>query len=89
MSTDLAPYLHHAPTCPAWAPVPLSMSHANHEDQPCECGLLRTLARHGLRIEVLEKAANKALEPTGEHRVIDGGYCPDCQGQCLRTWLAR
>jgi hypothetical protein len=56
--------------------------------------VLGTLSSEGQLIiprvlyESLCRAAEKALEPTGEHRKIDG-YCPDCQGQCLRDWLGR
>jgi|GEM_PF-6034959 len=32
--------------------------------------------------ELLTKAAESALMPTGEHRLLDG-YCPDCQGGCM------
>lgn len=32
-------------------------------------------------------ALGPALEPTGEHKVLPDGYCPDCQGQCLRDWM--
>ena len=39
--------------------------------------------------EALMAAAERGLAPDGEHRVLDGGYCPDCQGQCLRSWLTR
>lgn len=39
--------------------------------------------------ESLARLAERALEPTGEHRKIDSGYCADCQGQCLRDWLTR
>lgn len=38
------------------------------------------------QLTLLLPVANEALKPTGEHRIIDG-YCPDCGGQCLRTWL--
>ena len=39
--------------------------------------------------EALMAAAERGLSPDGKHRVLDGGYCPDCQGQCLRSWLTR
>ena len=33
-------------------------------------------------------ALTPSLEPTGEHRTLPDGYCPDCCGApCIRTWL--
>ena len=34
-------------------------------------------------------ALTPSLQPTGEHKALPDGYCPDCCGApCIRTWLA-
>lgn len=33
-------------------------------------------------------ALTPSLEPTGEHKALPDGYCPDCCGApCIKTWL--
>lgn len=35
-------------------------------------------------------ALTPSLQPTGEHKPLPDGYCPDCCGApCIKTWLGR
>lgn len=86
MSTDLAPWLHHLPDCSAWAPVSVALAHPATEAKPCECGLRQALDRIGAESRWFSRAAEVALMPNGSHTLIDG-YCPDCQGGCMRGFL--
>ena len=44
--------------------------------------------RYAIRLErqlaLLGPAAERGLTPDGTHSLLPGGYCPDCQGCCLR-----
>lgn len=51
-----------------------------------EAAELDRLQRRAKTLELVTSGVNEALQPTGEHRLFDG-YCPDCGGQCLRSWL--
>lgn len=69
--------------------------HTRHATSPAgkatASAIIDGLARRGYRIvsdaawRDVNAAAQVALTPTGEHRLIDG-YCPDCGGGCLRDW---
>ena len=60
-----------------WAADP---SIPDEEWSPIRVTVMRGIVRER---EWLMAAANVALTPDGSHTLVNG-YCPDCQGGCLR-----
>ena len=51
----------------------------------CEVGfLLAALDRERETLRIVATSLEGALTPTGDHRALPDGYCPDCGGGCMR-----